>query len=352
MKRLKVLLPISLDRQRSPISTLLREVAVRSPEFDFYSFRSPETDEDEILSRSVWSLPNMHEIQPIDILKHRFDITHHASHTNKNLAASFLARMRSMGHTRHVFTINSQDRAEDGWRRQFLVALRAASTIVSVSHAVRLEVEREYGRKVDYVIPNGADLDFFSPEKASISILQDLGIQRPFFLFCAATEPRKRADVFLKLASRMPEYSFIMIGRNASEEYTRQLLSGKPDNVSWLGQQQRSVVRDLMAASAALIFPSEREGLPLSVAEAAAAGTPVLAQPASSLPEIVKDGVTGWLQSVDDTEAWLARMQQILAWTPQERQNFVDGSRRFITENFSWASIARAHQEMYRKICG
>ncbi|NNM29128.1 MAG: hypothetical protein HKO57_06375, partial [Akkermansiaceae bacterium] len=43
---MKILLPISLDRWRSPIASLLREVAQRCTEHEFYSFSSPGTDED------------------------------------------------------------------------------------------------------------------------------------------------------------------------------------------------------------------------------------------------------------------------------------------------------------------
>lgn len=88
-----------------------------------------------------------------------------------------------------------------------------------------------------------------------------------------------------------------------------------------------------MCYASALVFPSELEGLALTVNEAMACGLPVLAQPRSSLPEQVQDGVTGWLLPVDAGEemtAWAERLEAIFALdTPPNGRSSRSGRERW-----------------------
>ena len=61
----------------------------------------------------------------------------------------------------------------------------------------------------------------------------------------------------------------------------------------------------------ALLFPSRLEGLPLTVLEAQACGLPVIAARASSLPEVVEEGVTGLLCSQNDIQAFVDTARQL-----------------------------------------
>lgn len=67
-------------------------------------------------------------------------------------------------------------------------------------------------------------------------------------------------------------------------------------NIQWLGRRPSAEVYDLMGKAACLIFPSEwYEGLPRTIIEAFAKGTPVIASNLGTMTELIDPGQTGLL---------------------------------------------------------
>ena len=74
--------------------------------------------------------------------------------------------------------------------------------------------------------------------------------------------------------------------------------------VTWLGRQERESVLALMREATVLVFPSVwYEGFPMTLAEAMATGTPVLASDIGGIAELVEHGRTGLLFAPGDPEA-------------------------------------------------
>jgi glycosyltransferase involved in cell wall biosynthesis len=82
---------------------------------------------------------------------------------------------------------------------------------------------------------------------------------------------------------------------------------GLEQKVKFLGW--RDDVKAFMAEADILVMPSRDEGVPNAVQEAMAIGVPVLASEAGGMPEIIRDGQTGWILGMDDPEEWAARIQ-------------------------------------------
>ena len=100
----------------------------------------------------------------------------------------------------------------------------------------------------------------------------------------------------------------------------------------------------LLSRARAFLFPiSWEEPFGLVVAEALAAGTPVIATPRGSLPELVEHGVTGFLGETDEALAgFVARVGEI------DRT----ACRRRAEERFSAARMVSDYEAFYRKILG
>jgi len=118
-----------------------------------------------------------------------------------------------------------------------------------------------------------------------------------------AIEIAKRAGVRLKLAA-IPQ----------DEEYFRTRIAPHVDGdrVQFLGEVEREARDHLLGEALALVHMTTRpERFGLVLVEAMACGTPVLGARMGSIPEIVADGVTGFL--CDDVEQAVARVPQLAA---------------------------------------
>ena len=94
----------------------------------------------------------------------------------------------------------------------------------------------------------------------------------------------------LQVAASRPDLRFVTAGIGPWRERLSAL-----DNVSTLGPVPSEEIAGLMAAADVLCLPSYSEGMPNVVLEAGACGLPVVATGVGGIPEVVKDGETGYL---------------------------------------------------------
>jgi glycosyltransferase involved in cell wall biosynthesis len=114
------------------------------------------------------------------------------------------------------------------------------------------------------------------------------------------------------------------------------------------GYLARRELRALMAASAMLVLPSLEEGFGLPVAEALAAGLPVVCSRGSSLEEIANGAAT--LVDPLDTRSIAEGMERVLDdtdYTEAQRQRGLERSR-----HFDWDVTAVRTLEFYRRLLG
>jgi glycosyltransferase involved in cell wall biosynthesis len=87
---------------------------------------------------------------------------------------------------------------------------------------------------------------------------------------------------------------------------------GIRDVVKFVGRVGPSGKRTLLENAAAFVLPPGAEGLPVSLLEAMAAGVPVIASPAGGVPEVVVDGVSGFLVAPGDVAALSRLLRKLL----------------------------------------
>jgi glycosyltransferase involved in cell wall biosynthesis len=282
---MRILLPISIDRWRNPISTLLRACVEANPEVEFHSYSNPMSDEDRMLSERFWSLPNMRKGTQAQLAATRFDGVHTASITLHNQAAVIAAKARSAAKCRYLSTINLQVGPTDGkdWRL-LQVAEVLADGFVSVSKAAANGLEVRCSDRFLQVIPNGFDPGYFDPSVRDEEVLPAcVRALAPgsFPLYVGALEPRKHPEFIVELAKRNPAITFVGAGYVHPDGLHFEPMMHSLPNLIWLGHVDRRCIRALMSHAGVFLFPSEREGLALSVIEALGMGLPVIGQPKS-----------------------------------------------------------------------
>jgi len=200
------------------------------------------------------------------------------------------------------------------------------------------------------VIPNGVDPVYrepISPEEVR-SVLARQRLPHGALLYVGSEERRKNlvnlAMAYMGLARRRPLIPpLVMVGPGAS--WAQGGLNMRPQ-IRSTGYLETREIRALMAASRALVLPSLEEGFGLPVAEAMAAGLPVVCSRGSALEEVAGGAAT--LVNPLDAASIAAGIETILD-EPQtvERQRAlgIEQSRRF-----DWDTAAERTLEFYRRV--
>jgi glycosyltransferase involved in cell wall biosynthesis len=121
----------------------------------------------------------------------------------------------------------------------------------------------------------------------------------------------------------------------------------KRPNVAHLGFVED--IGALWASAHIAVLPSHREGMPLSLLEAAACGRPLVATDVPGCRDIARPGVNAFLVPLDDAEA-LADAIDRLAGDPELRRRFGRASRHLVEQYFSSSRIGADLVKLYRRL--
>jgi len=151
-----------------------------------------------------------------------------------------------------------------------------------------------------------------------------------------AIEVAKRTGIPLKIAGDVqPLY----------REYFEKKIKPEVDGrlVEYVGLADLRAKNELLSNSLAMLFPIQwNEPFGLVMVEAMACGTPVLAMPGGSVPEVVRDGVSGYIcLTVRD----MVRRVQTLNINPRT-------VRQYVEENFSIEQMVRGYRTLYEEAFG
>jgi glycosyltransferase involved in cell wall biosynthesis len=205
-------------------------------------------------------------------------------------------------------------------------------------------------------IPNAVDLDRFAPApKDEAKRRIGAPTSRPLVLMLANLAPHKGLETAIRaislLKARGVDVTCWMAGaeRGGPGAYTRRMTdlvteAEVADRVTFLGQ--RSDPDQLLRAADFLLLPSTQEGLPLSILEAQASKVCVLAAPTAGIPEVVRDGETGFLIAATDAEGYAWRLEHLIRH-PGMRGAVTEAAFQCTTRDNSWAAYCRKIDAVY-----
>lgn len=180
--------------------------------------------------------------------------------------------------------------------------LERAHCVVAVSHYTAGQVEASFGIHDIKVIHNGIDCQAFTP-------IARTAPNRPFrLLYVGNWRALKGVDLFTPVMERLGNGFMLQYTADRNDAHTRFRL---PPNSVCLGRLAGNELVRAYQEADALLFPSRLEGLPLVPLEAMACGLPVIAAKTSSLPEVVEDGVTGFLCPQDAVQSFTDACQRL-----------------------------------------
>lgn len=194
------------------------------------------------------------------------------------------------------------------------------------------------------LIPNGV--------KISEEIRLTRNNKKPQMLFVGSFRSKvKGLDILLNAITLRPEMDCILLiagdGPLRSEMESMAHRLEIQDKVRFLGL--RSDVNVLMQQADILVLPSRWEGLPMVVLESMAAACPVVASTVGGVPEIIEDGVTGWLVPPENPAA-LAEVLLSVLNNPHKRLEVAEAALRKVKEYYSIERMAHSVLSCYKDI--
>lgn len=157
------------------------------------------------------------------------------------------------------------------------------------------------------------------PDAAAVDrTLDQLGLDRPFFLYPAIGYPHKNHAIVIAALASVPDAVLVLTGAswpNDAELERCAQSAGVSTRVRRLGFITPGALDALYRRATALVFPSRYEGFGMAALEAMARGCPVIAADATALPETVSGA--GLLADPDDAESWAAAMNALLGDSDQ-----------------------------------
>lgn len=167
--------------------------------------------------------------------------------------------------------------------------------------------------------------------------------------------PRKGYEYLIQalveINRKNPGVHCLIVGEG-DEVYRARLLEmiqekGLEEMVTFAGFQ--SDVLPYIAAMDIFVLPSVMEGFGIVLLEAMAMGRPVVATAVGGIPEVVQDGITGFLVPPRDSES-LAKRLLYLFNHPEEREKFGQTGRQRVVEVFSASRMATDLQNLYEEV--
>jgi len=203
-------------------------------------------------------------------------------------------------------------------------------------------------------IPNGVDLNRIAgtPE-VNLATEFKLNADLPTFaLIGRLHEAKGHSDLLFSLESLALEgYEFqcLFVGEGELEDELRENVKtrGLSDFVTFTGFR-RDVIGILKNLDF-IVMPSLWEGLPISLLESMACGTPAIASRVGGIPDVIEQGEDGILYEQGDNAALKDSIASLMTNKPLRESLATKGAQK-VRNHYSAASVAKAYESLYDQI--
>ena len=192
-------------------------------------------------------------------------------------------------------------------------------------------------------IPNGVDIDFFTPPPEELRPVREviLCVAR----FCEDKDHETLLQAFALTAERFKRAELWLVGNGPLAASVTRQVARHPAR-SRIRAYPGGDPRPFYQQASILTLSSVREGLPNVILEGMAMGLPVAATRVGGVPEAVEEGVTGLLAPARDPAALAGILDALLADEPR-RLAMGRAGREKAVSRYSLHAMARAHEAVF-----
>jgi len=225
---------------------------------------------------------------------------------------------------------------------------RLADGIVTYTPAMARQLGlKRYGKKL---YANGAR--FVDTEQFDVTVPFEERDRTVGFI--GRLDVEKRVPQLAEAAKQLPaDAGFVFVGDGDYRETLEKTLAteietGKVELVGWVDRKE---VPEQLNRLRLLVVPSHpTEGLPTAILEAMACGTPAYATPVSGVPDVVRDGETGFLMEEIEGDRLAEKIEAILA--REELPKVSANGRALIEDEYSFGAAVERYRTIFRSLEG
>ncbi|MEH2315557.1 glycosyltransferase family 4 protein [Nostoc sp.] len=196
----------------------------------------------------------------------------------------------------------------------------------------------------------GVDTELFHPDLASVEMRSRLSQnhpESPLLLYVGRLSAEKEIERIKPILEAIPQARLALVGDGPHRQALQKHFAGT--NTYFVGYLMGQELGSAFASADAFIFPSRTETLGLVLLEAMAAGCPVVAARSGGIPDIVTDGVNGYLfEPTADVQGALAATIRLLE--QKQQRDIIRQNARREAESWGWAAATKQLQDYYQKV--
>jgi glycosyltransferase involved in cell wall biosynthesis len=270
-----------------------------------------------------------------------------------NSLAAFLAGTRNVCHLRVTY-------AELDLRRR--LCLLPVHSFIFVSKEAKESFPIARAKDKARVVYDAVDIPRNGTGESARSVREELGIAAttPLIGMVARVSPQKDyftlAAAAVDVLAKHPEARFLIVGDNSLVNLNRRHYSEVAEKLKELGIAEKFIftghrddVPRLISAMDVCVLCTHREGFPLSILECMAMGKPVVATEVGGIPEIVQNGVNGFLHPHEDSRR-LAEVLISLIEDPEKTRQMGRMAREHVRSEYALAKYVDEMSAAYEDV--
>jgi len=273
----------------------------------------------------------------------------HAHFGTNSTAVAMLCR--ALGGPPYSFTAHGPEEFDGPRSLRLEEKIRHAAFVVAISQFGRSQLYRwcahDQWPKI-HVVRCGVDDLFLSVRRTP-----PLDVPR---LVCVGRLTEQKGQLLLveaaaRLAADGILFELVLVGdgpmrKDVEACIKRHHLCDRVRITGWMSNEQ---VREQIQQSRAMVLPSFAEGLPVVIMESLALGRPVISTTVAGIPELVRDGTSGWLVPPGAVGPLADAMREALRASPQELQRMGEAGAALVAERHNAATEAGKLATLFEK---
>jgi glycosyltransferase involved in cell wall biosynthesis len=228
------------------------------------------------------------------------------------------------------------------------LAHNQASLNLCTSTAMVQELSNHGIERVD-LWQRGVDTELFQPDLKSSKMrlkLSQNNPDNPLLLYVGRVSAEKEIDRIKPVLEAIPDARFAIVGDGPHREALESHFAGT--NTHFVGYLQGVELASAFASADAFLFPSRTETLGLVLLESMAAGCPVVAANSGGIPDIVTDGVNGYLFDPRDENGLISATKRLL--TAKAEREELRQNARLEAEKWGWQAATQQLLNYYQQV--